>query len=76
MFWLISKMLRREAPPLLMPINYLHSLLHRVESGWDPVSPNYASSYGELAWSERNPQIVDELESLLGGLAGKRVLDL
>src|SRR5262245_15306759 len=59
-----------------MPVNYLHSLLHRVEDGWDPIPSSYAASYAELAWHERSPKIVQDLESLLGGLAGKSVLDL
>jgi SAM-dependent methyltransferase len=59
-----------------MPVNYLHSLLHRVEDGWDPVSASYASSYAELAWGERSPQVVEELENRLGCLSGKRILDL
>ncbi|HYM79475.1 MAG TPA: class I SAM-dependent methyltransferase [Candidatus Dormibacteraeota bacterium] len=59
-----------------MPVNYLHSLLHRVENGWDPISTSYASSYAEFAWNERTPGIVEDLDSRLGGLAGKRVLDL
>ncbi len=59
-----------------MPVNYLHSLLHRVEDGWDPIPASYASSYAEMAWSERSPQIVQDLDARLGGLSGKRVLDL
>jgi SAM-dependent methyltransferase len=59
-----------------MPINYLHSLFHRVEHGWDPVPASYASSYAELAWTERSPQVVEELERQLGSFSGKRVLDL
>jgi 2-polyprenyl-3-methyl-5-hydroxy-6-metoxy-1,4-benzoquinol methylase len=59
-----------------MPVNYLHSLLHRVEDGWDPIPASYVSSYADLAWSERSPRIVQDLESRLGDLAGKRVLDL
>jgi 2-polyprenyl-3-methyl-5-hydroxy-6-metoxy-1,4-benzoquinol methylase len=61
---------------MVMPINYLHGLFHRVEDAWDPIANAYASSYSELAWSERNPRVVDDLEFRLGGLAGKRVLDL
>ncbi len=59
-----------------MPVNYLHSLVHRVEAGWDPISPDYARGYAELAWNERRVELVDQLESELQGLAGKRVLDL
>jgi 2-polyprenyl-3-methyl-5-hydroxy-6-metoxy-1,4-benzoquinol methylase len=59
-----------------MPINYLHSLLHRVERGWDPIREEYAHAYSELAWSERSPKVVQNLAELLGGFSGKRVLDL
>jgi 2-polyprenyl-3-methyl-5-hydroxy-6-metoxy-1,4-benzoquinol methylase len=59
-----------------MPVNYLHSLLHRVENGWDPIPPDYAHTYSELAWSEQKPRVVEELDRLTGGLLGKRVLDL
>lgn len=59
-----------------MPVNYLHSLFHRVEDGWDPVSSSYAFSYAEQAWNDCSVQVVHDLEFLVGGLAGKRVLDL
>jgi 2-polyprenyl-3-methyl-5-hydroxy-6-metoxy-1,4-benzoquinol methylase len=59
-----------------MPINYVHSLFHRVEDGWDPISSEYASSYTDLAWNQRSPRLMDDLENRLGGFAGKRVLDL
>jgi 2-polyprenyl-3-methyl-5-hydroxy-6-metoxy-1,4-benzoquinol methylase len=61
---------------VIMPINYVHSLFHRVEDGWDPISNEYASSYTELAWNERSPKLIEDLEDRLGGFAGKRVLDL
>ena len=59
-----------------MPVNYLHTLLHRVENGWDPIPSSYASSYAEFAWNGRCPEVVYDLASRAGGLAGKRVLDL
>jgi SAM-dependent methyltransferase len=59
-----------------MPINYLHHLWRRVEDGWDPVPAAHASSYSELAWRDRSPQVVDSLETRLRGFTGKRVLDL
>jgi asparagine synthetase B (glutamine-hydrolysing) len=61
---------------IFMPINYLHSLFHRVEDGWDPITSGYASSYTELAWNERSPKLIEDLEIRVGGFAGKRVLDL
>lgn len=59
-----------------MPVNYLHSLLHRVEKGWDPIAREYAQVYSEKAWSERSLQVAETLAELLGGFSGKRVLDL
>ncbi len=59
-----------------MPVNYLHSLLHRVGTGWDPIPGDYARSYSDMAWGERRPELIDQLADLLGGLQGKRVLDL
>lgn len=61
---------------MIMPINYVHSLFHRVEDGWDPISNEYAYAYTELAWNERSPKLMDDLENRLGGFTGKRVLDL
>ena len=59
-----------------MPINLVHSLLHTVESGWDPISAAYADQYAESAWREDCEQCLARLEEMMGGLAGKRVLDL
>jgi 2-polyprenyl-3-methyl-5-hydroxy-6-metoxy-1,4-benzoquinol methylase len=59
-----------------MPVNYLHSLLHRVERGWDPIPRSYAEQYAAFAGAETRPALVDRIEAQLGGLAGKRVLDL
>ena len=59
-----------------MLVNYVHSLCHRVERGWDPISASYASSYADHAWSERRCDVIHELETRLGGLTGRRVLDL
>jgi 2-polyprenyl-3-methyl-5-hydroxy-6-metoxy-1,4-benzoquinol methylase len=57
-------------------INQMHAYFHRPESGWDPVSQEYAHKYGENEWRGINVALLDELEYWLGGLAGKRVLDL
>jgi SAM-dependent methyltransferase len=54
----------------------MHSLFHRVEDGWDPVTSGYASSYAEYAWNECSPKLIEDLEIRLGGFAGKGVLDL
>lgn len=58
-------------------INRLHALLHRPERGWDPVPPDHASTYAEHQWSVSvREALLDELDVWVGGLAGKRVLDL
>lgn len=57
-------------------INFLHSLLHQPARGWDPVPPEHARRYADLAWKDLNPALVDDLERRLGGLGDKRVLDL
>ena len=58
-------------------INYLHSLLHRPENGWDPISQEYAALNSELEWGhDVNEALIDELDRWVGGLAGRRVLDL
>jgi 2-polyprenyl-3-methyl-5-hydroxy-6-metoxy-1,4-benzoquinol methylase len=59
-----------------MPINLVHSLLHRVDEGWDPISAEYANEYDGFASREIDTALVKKLESLAGGLAGKRILDL
>jgi 2-polyprenyl-3-methyl-5-hydroxy-6-metoxy-1,4-benzoquinol methylase len=59
-----------------MPINLLHSLFHRVQNGWDPISTGYAEAYNNLVSSGIDTILVNRLDSLAGGLAGKRVLDL
>ena len=59
-----------------MPINYLHSRLHRVEAGWDPIPHDYAESYARAAWCEDGEPTLGRIESFIGGLSGKRVLDL
>ena len=58
-------------------INYLHSIIHRPENGWDPVPPQHAENYGANEWKQGvNEALLDELDRWVGGLAGKRVLDL
>src|SRR5260370_2239179 len=59
-----------------MPVNLLHNLLHRVEDGWDPISPEYATEYDRFTSSAIDTRLVSRLDSLSGGLAGKHVLDL
>jgi 2-polyprenyl-3-methyl-5-hydroxy-6-metoxy-1,4-benzoquinol methylase len=59
-------------------INRLHSMLHRPEKGWDPVPRDHAEWYAEAVWKDAGPEnpLVDLLEQRVGGLKGKRVLDL
>lgn len=57
-------------------INKLHSLLNSPERGWDPVPSGHAEKYAADEWSLMRENVVDLLESRLGGLEGKRVLDL
>jgi 2-polyprenyl-3-methyl-5-hydroxy-6-metoxy-1,4-benzoquinol methylase len=59
-----------------MPVNFVHSLLHRVEKGWDPISPAFATEYDKLVSAAVDPNFMDRLSTLCGGLAGKSVLDL
>lgn len=58
-------------------INQLHARMRRPERGWDPVPAAHAAEYG--AGEHRlgaDQGLLDELESLTGGWAGKSVLDL
>lgn len=57
-------------------INFLHSIIHRPEKGWDPVPSEYVMQYGDHEWKIVDESIIDELENLIDGFAGKRVLDL
>lgn len=57
-------------------INWLFSELQRPERGWDPVPAEHAQEYGRAEWQSVNEHLLDQLEDWLGGLAGKRVLDL
>ena len=57
-------------------INWIHSLFHRPEKGWDPIPPEYASVYAKAAYERWDERVLDRLEHLTGGLAGKEVLDL
>jgi 2-polyprenyl-3-methyl-5-hydroxy-6-metoxy-1,4-benzoquinol methylase len=59
-------------------VNYLHSLLHRPERGWDPVPEKHARDYAEEQWRRfaAAQALVAELEQRLGDLQNKRVVDL
>lgn len=57
-------------------INRLHSILFRPEKGFDPVPLQHAIQYGEAEWKKVNYVLINELEKYIGGLSGKRILDL
>jgi SAM-dependent methyltransferase len=61
-------------------VNYLHYLLHRPEKGWDPVPLEHVEMYCQVQWDDFHQNkvhpVVDLLGSRIGGLEGKRVLDL
>lgn len=59
-------------------LNFLHSRLKRPEKGWDPVSPQTAIKYAAAQWSDLKARdsTVKRISELLGGLTGKKILDL
>ena len=61
-------------------INEIHARLHRPEKGWDPVPPSHVQTYAAQEWnfaaSGTVSQDLDDLESQIGKLSGKRILDL
>ena len=59
-----------------MPVNYLHSLFHRVELGWDPIQATYAREYEQRALKHVDASLLERIDGLSGGLTGKQVLDL
>src|ERR1039458_10071907 len=59
-----------------MLVNYLHSILHRPDRGWDPVPRHHAAAYAQHVLATEDALIVRTLESYMNGFAGKSVLDL
>ena len=59
-----------------MPVNFLWSLLHRLQWGWDPISREYAEDYARRAWEQPCDPVIDRIEAVAGTLAGMRILDL
>jgi 2-polyprenyl-3-methyl-5-hydroxy-6-metoxy-1,4-benzoquinol methylase len=57
-------------------INYLCSRIYRPENGWDPVSGQNAARYSVYEWNSVNDELINKLDSWVGGLSGKQVLDL
>src|ERR1035437_1408983 len=70
-FRIVGSLLRR---PFLM------HLLYKVEDGFDPVDPEYASRYASAEWQNCEQgdvaSTIDAIEGRIGPLAGLRVLDL
>ena len=56
-------------------INLLHKWLHSPSAGWDPVSAEHAAAYA-AAHPEADAALVAAFSQAVGGLVGKRVLDL
>ena len=57
-------------------INWIHSKLNAVESGWDPITAKYASEYALNEWEKLDESVLDPIEEWVGGFGGKEVLDL
>lgn len=58
-------------------INRLHAFLHSPEAGWDPVPETHVRKYADAEFrAGADGALVDQLDSWIGGLAGKEVLDL
>lgn len=55
-------------------INELHKLFHDPNRGWDPVGPDYAARYAAAQSVDR--RVAVEFSAAVGGLSGKRILDL
>ena len=57
-------------------LNRLHAALHSPYRGWDPVAPSHIAAYAAYAFESFDTGITPMLETKLGPLAGKRILDL
>jgi SAM-dependent methyltransferase len=57
-------------------LNTVRAIFRRPEKGWDPVDPSYAEQYADKEWKKVDHGVIDRIEGWVGGLAGKRVLDL
>ena len=57
-------------------VNRIHARFYRPERGWDPVSSVYARRYAEDEMGKVNEGLLNELDKWVGGLRGKRVIDL
>lgn len=57
-------------------INQILAKVQRPEKNWDPISINYGKPYADRAWAEIDPGIIDMIESRIGQLEDKSILDL
>ena len=57
-------------------INWLHQRLHDPAAGWDPIPGDYAREYARGEWANVDAGLLDGLESEIGSLRGRSVLDL
>jgi 2-polyprenyl-3-methyl-5-hydroxy-6-metoxy-1,4-benzoquinol methylase len=57
-------------------VNRIHAKLHRPDRGWDPISKDYAQKYAQEELGKVDSALLDQLEDWVGGLSGKRVIDL
>jgi SAM-dependent methyltransferase len=57
-------------------INQIHAWFFRPENDWDPVPAAHAEIYSAHEWSHVDESLVSEIDAWMGGLAGKRVIDL
>jgi SAM-dependent methyltransferase len=62
----------------LSNICFLQPVYNKIEQGFDPVTAQHAAEYGEGEWGYGSAvaEFCEKIERRLGGLAGKRVLDL
>jgi SAM-dependent methyltransferase len=57
-------------------INQWRAKRRPVAGGFDPIDRDYALKYAQGEWSSFSPALIDLIEDKIGGLSGKRVLDL
>lgn len=57
-------------------INQIARLFLRPSFGWDPVPRDWAGQYSDFEYKNINYHLIDVLDSKVGGLDGKKILDL
>ena len=57
-------------------LNNLLKLYNRPESGWDPLTPEYATKYSSTVSDNMVQETISYIQSHLGNLHGLKVLDL